>query len=355
METVAPKIGNQIYIDGMPLITYQHGTIFMSILVVVILSMVAFLWTRRLKAVPGRGQALLELIVTAFRDLVYSTMGPADGRMYLPLIGTIFLFVWTCNMIGLIPTADIFHSLTGDTSLYIPLFGHTLEIPGCQEPSRNVNFPWALGIMTFFIMHVAAIARKGPAKYFDEYFHPHLGTFHWPLQKPFWRVVAAGVLAAVWGALAGVIAALTGGRDTIFPYAIAGYKVTWFTIIVAAATVAAFAWCMVRLSHQRRRVGVPNILMFPLNAIGKGAEILSMSFRLFGNIFGGAIIIALLGGMVHHVVLPILLQMFMGIFVGTIQAFVFAMLALTYITIEIQEDEVEEAVEGPDTAEAAEA
>jgi len=71
-----------------------------------------------------------------------------------------------------------------------------------------------------------------------------------------------------------------------------------------------------------------------------------MSFRLFGNIFGGAIIIALLGGMVKQVALPIFLQMFMGIFVGTIQAFVFAMLALTYITVEIQEDEVEEAVEG---------
>ncbi|NIA20698.1 MAG: F0F1 ATP synthase subunit A [Anaerolineaceae bacterium] len=184
MDTVAPKIGNQIYIDGMPLITYQYGTIFMSILVVLILSLVAFLWTRRLKAVPGRGQALLELIVSAFRDLVYSTMGPRDGRHYLPLIGTIFLFVWTCNMIGLIPTADIFHSLTGDTSLYFTIGGHTVEIPGSQEPTRNVNFPWALGLMTFFIMHIAAIARKGPAKYFDEYFHPHLGSFNWPLQKP---------------------------------------------------------------------------------------------------------------------------------------------------------------------------
>ncbi len=355
MENVAPKTGHQILIDGMPLITYQYGTIFMSILVVLILSLVAFLWTRNLKAVPGRGQALLELIVTAFRDLVYSTMGPKDGRTYLPLIGTIFLFVWTCNMIGLIPTADIFHSLTGDTSLYFTLFGRTLEIPGSQEPTRNVNFPWALGIMTFFIMHTAAILRKGPAKYFDEYFHPHLGTFHWPLQKPFWRVVAAGTLAAVWAALAGIIAMLTGGRDTIFPQAIGPYKVTWFTIIVVAVAVAAFLWCMVRLSHERRRVGVPNILMFPLNAIGKGAEILSMSFRLFGNIFGGAIIIALLGGMTKHIVLPILLQAFMGIFVGTIQAFVFAMLALTYITVEIQEDEVEQAVEGPDTAEAAEA
>lgn len=347
METIAPKTGHQIMLDGMPLLTYQYGTVFMTILVVAVLTLVAFLWTRRLKSVPGRGQALLELIVSAFRDLVYSTMGPKDGRKYLPLIGTIFLFVWTCNMVGLIPTADIFHMLTGDTSLYVTLGTHVLEIPGSQEPSRNVNFPWALGIMTFFIMHIAAIARKGPAKYFDEYFTPHLGRFTWPLQNGFWRLAAAGLLGAIWGTLAWLIGSVVGARNSLFPYFdAAGYKFTWCTFVAASVAIAAFVWCMFRLSHEPRKVGVPNILMFPLNAIGKFAEILSMSFRLFGNIFGGAIIIALLGGMVKQVALPIFLQMFMGIFVGTIQAFVFAMLALTYITVEIQEDEVEEAVEG---------
>ncbi|MBN2584032.1 MAG: F0F1 ATP synthase subunit A, partial [Planctomycetes bacterium] len=207
---------------------------------------------------------------------------------------------------------------------------------------------WALGIMTFFIMHIAAIVRKGPAKYFDEYFTPHLGRFTWPLQNGFWRFMAAAVLGVVWGLLAWLIGAATGARGSLFPHVLAGYKFTWCTVVAAGVALAAFLWCIVRLSHEPRKVGVPNILMFPLNVIGKFAEILSMSFRLFGNIFGGAIIIALLGEMVHQIALPILLQMFMGIFVGTIQAFVFAMLALTYITVEIQEDEVEEAVEGSD-------
>jgi F0F1-type ATP synthase membrane subunit a len=339
METVTPRIANQIYLDGMPLVTYQYATLFMSILVSALLVGVAFLLTRRLRAVPGRGQALLELIVVAFRNLVYSTMGPKDGRKYLPLIGTIFLYIWTCNMIGIIPLADVFHTLTGDTSVYFSVWGHTIEIPGFAEPTRNVNTPWALGIMTFFIMHTAAIARKGPAKYFDEYFTPHFGSFTWPLQNGFWRLVAAGVLAAVWGTLAWIIGSLAGARDSLFPHVLAGYKVTWCTIIAALVALVAFIWCMVRLSHEPRKVGIPNLLMFPLNVIGKFAEILSMSFRLFGNIFGGAIIIALLGGMVHQVALPILLQMFMGIFTGTIQAFVFSMLALTYITVEIQQEE----------------
>ena len=336
METVAPTLPHQvphgILPDWLPQ-TYQYGPVFMCIVVVLLLTLVAFLGTRRLRRVPGRGQALLELIVSAFRDLVYSTMGPKDGRRYLPLIGTIFLFVFVSNMIGLIPTGEILHKLTGHTDLYIPAGGATFIIPGFQEPTRNVNTPWGLGLMVFFIMHIAAIARKGPAQYFDEYFTPHMGTFTWPLQKALWRVAGAVVLATIWAALAALVAWMAGAVGWGF----------WGT--VGGVGLGTLAWCLARLSHEPRRVGIPNILMFPLNVIGKGAEILSMSFRLFGNIFGGAVIIALLGGMTLQIVLPIGLQMFMGIFVGTIQAFVFAMLAMTYITVEIAEDVVEEAIE----------
>lgn len=332
METIELQIPHLIRIGDLAL-PYQYSTIFMSILVSFLLVLLAVVCTRGLKLIPGRGQALMELTVSAFRDLVNSTMGPKDGRTYLPLIGTIFLWVWTSNMIGLIPTADIFHMLTGEPYLHFEVFGAEVIIPGFEEPTRNVNTPWALGIMVFFIMHIAAVARKGPAKYCDEYFTPHLGTFIWHNENPALRTLGAVVFAAVWAALAWLIAQFFLAGQTLW-------------IVVGAVGAASLIWCLVRLSHEPRKVGVPNVLMFPLNVIGKFAEILSMSFRLFGNIFGGAIIIALLGGMTSYIALPILLQGFMGIFVGTIQAFVFAMLALVYITVEIQEeDEAEAAVE----------
>lgn len=339
MENVAPTIPHELWgLDWLPeaLRSYQYSTVFMAIVVNLVIVLGAIIWTRRMKMVPGRGQALLEAIVEAFRGLVYATMGPKDGRKYLPLIGTIFLFVWVSNMIGLIPMETILEKTTGEASLYFTWGPFTFIIPGFSEPTRDVNTPWALGIMTFFIMHVAAIARKGPATYFDEYFTPHMGTFHWPLGNPLWRTLAAVVLAAIWAGLAWLVVLASGAEGA------------WFWGPIGTVGGVSFLWCMVRLSHERRRVGVPNIFMFPLNVIGKFAEILSMSFRLFGNIFGGAIIITLLGSMVNYIVLPIILKGFMGIFVGTIQAFVFAMLALTYITVEIQEDELEEAVEGED-------
>lgn len=88
----------------------------------------------------------------------------------------------------------------------------------------------------------------------------------------------------------------------------------------------------------------PFFLMLPLNIVGKIAGVISISFRLFGNMFGGSLIsniylhsvgnsyvlacIGLISGM------NFMLALFFGIFESLIQAFVFAMLSLTYLSIE---------------------
>ncbi len=78
----------------------------------------------------------------------------------------------------------------------------------------------------------------------------------------------------------------------------------------------------------------PMFFMLPLNIIGELSKVVSISFRLFGNIMGGAIIIGVVGHLVYSIVLPPLLNAFFGIFVGTIQAFVFTMLTLVYISVQ---------------------
>jgi F-type H+-transporting ATPase subunit a len=74
-------------------------------------------------------------------------------------------------------------------------------------------------------------------------------------------------------------------------------------------------------------------LMFPLNVVGEFAKVISHSFRLFGNILGGSLVILVLSELVRYLVLPIGLNAFFGFFVGTIQAFVFSVLALVYIAV----------------------
>jgi len=80
------------------------------------------------------------------------------------------------------------------------------------------------------------------------------------------------------------------------------------------------------------------LFFFPLNVIGELSKIVSISFRLFGNIIGGGIIIVVVSHLVWHCAagLPIFLDMFFIFFVGTIQAFVFTMLTLTYIAVAIK-------------------
>lgn len=107
----------------------------------------------------------------------------------------------------------------------------------------------------------------------------------------------------------------------------------------------------------------PFFVMFPLHVIGKLATIVSISFRLFGNLLGGAVIMELAKSTAINITIKIFtglplyltiicsyfpialmtlttgVSLFFGVFEGLIQAFVFTMLSLTYLSIEIQKDE----------------
>jgi len=80
----------------------------------------------------------------------------------------------------------------------------------------------------------------------------------------------------------------------------------------------------------------PIFFMMPLNVIGELAKVVSISFRLFGNIMGGSIIILVVSYLTYSIVLPPLLNAFFGLFVGTIQAFVFTMLTVVYISVQVK-------------------
>lgn len=79
------------------------------------------------------------------------------------------------------------------------------------------------------------------------------------------------------------------------------------------------------------------LFFLPLNIIGEMAKIVSISFRLFGNIIGGGIIIVVVSSLVYFFSpLSVFLDLFFVFFVGTVQAFVFTMLTLTYISVAIK-------------------
>jgi F-type H+-transporting ATPase subunit a len=75
--------------------------------------------------------------------------------------------------------------------------------------------------------------------------------------------------------------------------------------------------------------------MMPLNVIGELAKVVSISFRLFGNIMGGSIIVLVVSYLTYSILLPPFLNAFFVIFIGAIQAFVFTMLTLVYISVQV--------------------
>lgn len=80
----------------------------------------------------------------------------------------------------------------------------------------------------------------------------------------------------------------------------------------------------------------PMFFLAPLNVVGEIAKVISISFRLFGNIMGGSIIIIVVSHLIWGLLLPPFLYGFFGLFVGTVQAFVFMMLTLVYISVQIR-------------------
>lgn len=83
----------------------------------------------------------------------------------------------------------------------------------------------------------------------------------------------------------------------------------------------------------------PMFFLAPLNIIGELSKVVSIAFRLFGNIMGGAIIILVVSELVRYIMVPIVLSGFFGLFAGSVQAFVFTMLAMSYLAVEINVEE----------------
>jgi len=80
----------------------------------------------------------------------------------------------------------------------------------------------------------------------------------------------------------------------------------------------------------------PVFLFFPVNVLGELSRPIALSFRLFGNVLGGMILVSLVYGlapMIVALVLPAVLHLYFDVFAGALQAFIFTVLSLTYLGV----------------------
>jgi F-type H+-transporting ATPase subunit a len=84
----------------------------------------------------------------------------------------------------------------------------------------------------------------------------------------------------------------------------------------------------------------PLPFLLPLNVIGELANPVSLSFRLFGNIVGGVIIMGLIYAALPGLLqigIPAVLHVYFDVFSGVLQAFIFVMLSMIFVSGAIQE------------------
>lgn len=178
------------------------------------------------KTAPTGFQNFFETIVSTLESYIVENMGP-DGRPFLSLIGTLFLYILVCNLLGL--------------------------IPGFESPTANLNTTLPLALIAFTMTHVVGISRW-KFKYIKHFMGP------------------------MW----------------------------------AAAP-----------------------LMFVIEVISHLARIVSLSFRLFGNMVAKHLLLLVL-----FFLSPYLLQvpiLGLGLLVAFVQAGVFALLTMLYIAGSMEE------------------
>ncbi len=116
--------------------------------------------------------------------------------------------------------------------------------------------------------------------------------------------------------------------DLNFTLALALIAVTFVNVFGAAAI-----GLKGRLSVFFNFKGPIDFFIGILELISEFAKIISFSFRLFGNVFAGEVLLAIMAFLVPYLVpLPF---MFLEIFVGFIQAFIFGMLTLVFIAMAV--------------------
>lgn len=115
--------------------------------IMLVLTAVCWLVTRRLKALPDGRQAVLEIVVTGIAAQIEDVIRK-DSRPFLPLLGTLFIFLVTANLSGL--------------------------LPGVEAPTSKLETPAALALIVFFSVHFFGIRARGLRGYLASFAKPKL-------------------------------------------------------------------------------------------------------------------------------------------------------------------------------------
>lgn len=109
---------------------------------------------KSLKLIPVGAQNFVEVIVDAMLNLAHENIGHRWGERFFPLIGTLFMYILVCNMMGL--------------------------IPGFDSPSSNINMTASCAVPVFLATHYYGI-KVHKFGYLKHFLGPIRSIFALPL------------------------------------------------------------------------------------------------------------------------------------------------------------------------------
>ena len=136
-----------------------------TVLVVLFISALAFWLSRGMSLVPGRRQNFLEAIIEALLGLVEGAAGTRVGRIILPLIGTLFIYIIAANWFALLPGI-------GTITWAAVHNGETENFPLLRAPNSDYNMTLAMALLVIVIVQVAGFAAHGIGGHLKEFRNP---------------------------------------------------------------------------------------------------------------------------------------------------------------------------------------
>lgn len=268
----------------------------------IVMALVLLVFTaiaRRAQAVPGRGQGLIEMIVEFIMGLVEGAAGRKFGRTVLPLVSGIFIFILFSNFSGLLPGMGT-----------IGVYREEAE----EAPAATVEATHTPGAAD----HVVAEGTPAAAATTGGDHDGNGGDDH---------AAADGEHAEAHKALVPFFRAPTADLNMTLALSLLTFTMVQIYGIKAHGVGG-------RLKHMANPP-----FIFPIEVISELSRILSLSARLFGNVFAGEVLLGVMYAMAAAIkiaVLPFLFPvifLFLEVMFGTIQALVFALLTTIYITL----------------------
>ena len=129
---------------GLGHFAHHNPHVIYSWFIMILLIVLALLATKGISMIPTKGQSVFELMIGGMEDFVVDVAGE-EGRRFFPILATVFIYIFACNLIGL--------------------------VPGFFPPTASVNTTLSCALVVVPFTHVIGVMYHGP-KYIKHFLGP---------------------------------------------------------------------------------------------------------------------------------------------------------------------------------------